>query len=213
MNNNQVQPWYYSWVTIIIALLFFWPIGIALIIMRSTSSKSSVFMGSTNKTKYYIGGGILILLGMSLFSSSKFMGFFMIVGGIALIYYAGKLTKRAERNRKYIEYIVNQDETSLDKIANMCNIQYDTVVKEISQLIKLGVLKNATIDESYRTISIVKAAAPTASRALESFAEAFAEPASSEVVVVKCPGCGAKLTLQRGTTVNCDYCDCPVSAN
>ena len=153
MNKNI--PWYYSTVAIVLAFIFFWPLGIVLLILRNSSNKQSVFLGSTDKKKYIIAGVVIILIGISMFSSkSFFMGFFMIIGGIALIVYAEKLKRKALRNRQYIDLIVNQGQTSLDSIANMCNINYDLVVKELKSLTSLGVLKNAVIDENYRTITI-----------------------------------------------------------
>lgn len=219
MDNNS-QSWYCSWWAIIIAFIAFWPIGIVLLILRNSKNKQSVFLGSTSKKKYIIAGVLLILFGLSYFSNNAFMGLFMIVGGIALIVYAEKLKKRGERNRKYIDLIVNQDETSLDKIANVCNIQYNTVVTELKQLIKINVLKNAVIDENYRTI-IIQRAPVQQENAFATFSNAMgmgtqatmsAAPVQNEKVTCTCPGCGAKIIRVKGTTENCEYCDAPIYA-
>jgi predicted transcriptional regulator len=228
MNETKHIPWYCSWVAIIIAFFIFWPVGIVLLIVRNTGSKQSAFMGSTNKKMYIIAGVVLILVGLSIFSSEKLVGFFFIVGGGALIYYAANLAKHAERNRMYIDLIVNQGETSLDKIANMCNIQYDTVHKEIKQLIVTNVLKNATIDDNYRTINIVRSSnsvnnggsmagmvnnvANMISWDTSSTENGNAQ-ASDEIITCKCPGCGAKMAIRRGTSINCEYCDTPITTN
>lgn len=218
MNNNS-QSWYCSWWAIIIAFIIFWPIGIVLLILRNGKNKQSVFLGSTSKKKYIIAGVVLILFGLSYFSNNAFMGFFMIVGGIALIVYAEKLKKRGERNRRYIDLIVNQGDTSLDKISNVCNIQYNTVVTELRQLIKIGVLKNAVIDENYRTIMIQRA--PVQQENLfESFTNAMGMESQAtstgtvqnEKVTCTCPGCGAKIIRLKGSTENCEYCDAPIYA-
>lgn len=217
MNNNT--PWYYSTWAIVLAFLFFWPLGIVLLILRNSSSKQSIFLGSTNKKKYIIAGIILIVLGLIYISSDNtFMGLFMIIGGIALIVYAEQLKKKAVRNRQYMDLIINQGQTSLDNIANMCNINYELVVKELRTLISLGVLKNAVIDENYRTITVQKqpVQAPqqnlqgTVSNLVDSIAGAVNQ--SSEEVMCVCPGCGAKVALRKGTTQNCEYCDMPIVA-
>lgn len=211
MNNNN-QPWYCSWWAIIVAFLFFWPVGIVLLILRNNQNKQSIFLGSTNKKLYIIAGIVLIFLGICSFSSSKMMGFFMIVGGIALIVYAEKLTKKAQRNRQYIELIVNQGETSLDKIASICNIQYDKVLKELTQLVNVHVLKNAVIDTTYRTITIQKMPVQQQDPLAAIPNMMNTATVQNETVTCTCSGCGAKVMLPKGAAVNCDYCDTPICA-
>jgi len=216
---NQ-QPWYYSWPVIILAFIFFWPVGILLIFLKSkNSSKQSVFVGSTNKKRYIIIGAILILGGLSTIGESALFGLFMLVGGIILILYAGKMAKRGVRNRKYIDMIVNQRETSIEKIASVCNVRYDIAVKELNQLQMLGVLKNAIINEGTRTIEMPQA--PQISQTMQQFQGGFDvfntfvqadNNVPVETVVVACPGCGAKVTLQKGSTATCEYCDTPISS-
>ena len=67
--NNNVTPWYYSWPVIIIAFIVFWPVGLALLILRNTGNKHSVFLGSTDKRKYIIAGVVLIVLAIVSFST------------------------------------------------------------------------------------------------------------------------------------------------
>lgn len=220
METNS-RPWYYSTWIIVLAFLFFWPLGVVLLILRSAGSKQSVFLGSTDKKKYIIGGACLILLGMMWISSgSTGMGLFMIVGGIVVIAYADKSKRRAIRNRQYIDLIVNQGQTSLDNIANMCNINYDLVVKELRTLITLGVLKNAVLDEMTRTITIQRVAPQIPQQNLQQTLSGLVDGVvgtqaseSAQMVACTCPGCGAKVAIRKGTTQVCDYCDSPIVAN
>lgn len=209
MNNNK-YPWYCSWAAIIIAFFFFWPVGIVLLILRNSQDKKSAFLGASNQKTYKIIGIVLIVFGVLGFTDDAAVGLFIIIGGIALIVYARKLAKQAERNRTYIDLVVNQGETSLDKIANICNIQYEEAVKELTKLVKVGVLKNAQIDENARTITIPRAV-PVQEDAYAPNT-ASAQGAQSERVTCTCPGCGAKVALVRGTTINCEYCDAPIVA-
>lgn len=180
-----------------------------------------MFLGSTDKKKYIIGGACLILLGMMWISSgSTGMGLFMIVGGIVVIAYADKSKRRAIRNRQYIDLIVNQGQTSLDNIANMCNINYDLVVKELRTLITLGVLKNAVLDEMTRTITIQRVAPQIPQQNLQQTLSGLVDGVvgtqaseSAQMVACTCPGCGAKVAIRKGTTQVCDYCDSPIVAN
>jgi len=211
--DNNIRPWYQSWWVIIIALLFCWPIGIGLIIFRNSQGKQSVFMGTTDKRKYILGGIALVFVGICwMMGGSVFLGLFTIVGGVALIVYADRLQKKAQRNRQYIELIVNRDETSLDKIASVCNVQYDIMLKELQTLINRNILKGAILDTNGRMITVrkevpVRSAMPYESG--NSSVEVVEAPVNVNVV---CPGCGAKHVIKKGETIYCDYCDTPITA-
>lgn len=199
---KQQTPWYYSWPAIIVAFIFFWPLGIILLIMKNKSSKNSIFVGSSNKKIYIILGVVLIIIGLSGFGTSISMGLFMILGGVALILYAGQMAKRANRNKQYIDMIVNQNIISLDTIASKNNISYDTVLKEVKQLITLGVLKGAKIDEIRHTITMIQSVkTPIGTQ----------DSQAPKYITVTCPGCGAKMSIQQGTTISCEYCDTPIT--
>lgn len=215
--NNNVTPWYYSWPVIIIAFIVFWPVGLILLILRNTGNKQSVFLGSTDKKKYVIAGIVLIVLAITSFSKSNgTMGVIYLAGGIALIAYANVLVRKSQRNRQYIDLIVNNNETSLDKIASVCNVQYDTAVKELKSLITFNVLKNATINEADRTITMVQQQPQqqTVTQFVNDVAAGFTG-ASEQAAPVSCtcPGCGAKVVVRPGQTVVCEYCDTPITAN
>lgn len=207
--DNNIRPWYQSWWVIIIALLFCWPIGIGLIIFRNSQGKQSVFMGTTDKKKYILGGIALIIVGICGFGSSAFWGLFTIAGGIALILYADRLQKKAQRNRQYIELIVNRDETSLDRIASVCNVQYDIMLKELQTLINRNILKGAILDTNGRNITVRREVPVRSAMPNTPVIEVVEAPVSVNVV---CPGCGAKHVIKKGETIYCDYCDTPITA-
>lgn len=207
--DNNIRPWYQSWWVIIIALLFCWPIGIGLIIFRNSQGKQSVFMGTTDKKKYILGGIALIFVGICGFGGSAFWGLFTIAGGAALIFYADRLQKKAQRNRQYIELIVNRDETSLDKIASVCNVQYDIMLKELQTLINRNILKGAILDTNGRNITVRREVPVRSAMPNTPVIEVVEAPVNVNVV---CPGCGAKHVIKKGETIYCDYCDTPITA-
>ena len=129
--NNTSYPWYLSWPAIIVVFIFFWPAAIVLIYLRTQSTKGGAFAAASNKKIYMILGGVLIVFGLLRFKNSVPMALFLIVGGAAMIYYANTLAKKASRNKSYIDLLVNQGETSIDKVANMLNVRYDIALKEI----------------------------------------------------------------------------------
>ena len=187
-----------------------------LIYLRTQSSKGGAFAAASNKTIYMVLGAILIVFGLMRIKGSIPMALFMIVGGAAMIYYANTLAKKASRNKSYIDLLVNQGETSIDKVANMLNVKYDVALKEIKTMKSLGILKGAAIDEQTRSVSIAKVQntageisgmVNSVTVALIGGASSAAASGSAETVEGACPGCGAKYTGPKGSTVTCSYCD------
>lgn len=214
--NNTTNPWYLSWPVIIIAFIIFWPAAIVLIYLRTQNTKGGAFAAASNKKLYIALGIILILMGLTRFDNSVIMALFMIVGGVAMIYYANTLAKKASRNKSYIDLIVNQGETSIDKIASVLNVKYDVALNEIKTMQSLGILKGANINEQTHSIAITKTKAAvneitdmvnSVTDALTGVASNSAAMPSKTVVEASCPGCGAKYTGAKGSTITCDYCD------
>lgn len=221
--NNSSYPWYLTWPAIIVVFFLFWPAAIYLIYLRTKNSKSDVFAAATNKKVYMAIGAVLILLGIGDIGKSTLMGLFMIVGGAAVIYYANTLAKKASRNKSYIDMIVNQGETSIDKIASMLNVKYDVALKELQTMKTLGVLKNATINEMTHTVAVertvttqnnlqgnIQNSIDQISGVMNGVTDALENATSTDAakaVTCACPGCGAKYTGVQGCTITCDYCD------
>lgn len=212
--NNHVRPWYYSTWFIIVMFFVCWPIAIGLLIFRNkniaASGKKTLFMGTTDRKKYIIVGIVMALVGLVSIKDHTFMGIALIAGGVALYFYSTELAKRSERNKKYIELVVNQGETSIDNIAGVCNTSYDKAAKELRILQEVGVLENVLIDEVARTIVLNKSQPVVNEPSEIDLGGIFGKPA--EMVTCTCSGCGAKVAIPRGKTVNCEYCDSPITA-
>ncbi|SHJ52258.1 hypothetical protein [Pseudobutyrivibrio xylanivorans] len=197
------NKWYLSIWFIVIMFIVFWPAGIALLILRNAGRKNAMFIGSTDKRKYILAGAGLIVLGIFQIKSSTVWGILMIIGGGALLYYSKTLVDKAERNKKYIDLIVNQREGSIDNIAGVCSISYDKAVRELKYLQTVGVLKNISIDEPNRVITLIESTQiPERNSIL-----------GQEEVTCTCPGCGATKLVIKGSTSCCEYCDTPMSAS
>ncbi len=213
---NHTYPWYLTWPVIIVAFIFFWPAGLVLIYLRTQSGKNGAFAAASNKKVYIVLGIVLLLFGLTRFKHSVPMALFMIVGGCALIYFANTIAKKADRNKSYIDLLVNQGETSIDKVANKLNVKYDVALKELQTMKSLGILKGAVIDEQTRSISMstVQNTAGEISNMVNSVTGAILGNASTDeasgtaqAAESPCPGCGAKYAGAKGTTITCSYCD------
>ena len=109
MDNKE--PWYISFVTIIIAFICFWPIGCALLYIR-WQKKSGTY---TAITRTLIACTIVLILigivGMSEFSSSNDSSdlilaiFLFIIPGAICGYFAWKRNNKSKIYNKYANYI------------------------------------------------------------------------------------------------------------
>ena len=217
MNNND--KWYYSWGVIIAALIFVWPLGIALIVMRTQNSKSGAFSATSDKKVYSTVGAVLIVIGvLALIGGGGAMAVFMIAGGGLLIYYSNQLAKKAARNKQYIDLVVNKGETNINKIAMIVNAGYDEVLKELKGLQSAGVLRSCAMNEAAHTITIVRQA-PRPMQPMynnmqmgmmgQGMQMGMGQPVPQMQpvsAVMKCPGCGAEYTGTKGSTLECEYC-------
>lgn len=206
MNTNKSYPWYLTWPAIIIAFILFWPVGIALIFFRTQKSKKGAFSTASDKKFYIIIGVILILIGLSSLSDSPSLALFMLIGGIALIVYSNALSKKAKRNKAYIDMIINNGETSIDKISSILNVKYDIALKELKTLQATGILKNITIDEQTHTITVQRPIQPQViiNQNIATSSQQTQQPIQVET---SCPGCGAKYVGFTGNQCICEYCD------
>ena len=209
MNNIDTSKWYFSTWAIIVAFIVFWPAGLALLILKNTKNKNAMFIGTTDKRKYMLGGAALVLIGIATISDHTLWGLLLIIGGAAMLYYSKTLVDKAARNRKYIDLIVNQHEGSIDNIAGVCSIPYDKCIKELKYLQTVGVLSNVSIDEANRVVNLIQTQ-PVIERS-QSILSQFAQ--APEEVTCTCPGCGAKVIVPKGASVTCEYCDSPITAN
>ncbi len=116
MNKNNISA-LYSWPVIILALCFFWPIGLFLIIKRVSLDKTAVVKSSSGKGMK-IAAIILIVLGcfgiMGSFDPFDFgsivVFLFFIAGGAVLLNKAKKIKAEGETIKKYLSIIVNGGE-------------------------------------------------------------------------------------------------------
>ena len=111
--NNKKS---YSWTTIVIVLFIFWPIGLIMLFSKLSNDKTASFGDGAGVIKFI--GVVLVLFGGLMFFTLLLGDATMIVGGLftgALFtvpgFYLIKKSKEVQnsgnKNRKYIELIIN----------------------------------------------------------------------------------------------------------
>ena len=212
-NNNNNLSGLYSWPVIILALIFFWPLGLFLIIKRASLDKKTA-MGSGKLIKGLgIASCCMAALGFLVSITDGFDGtdvgmiIFFAAAGAALLYLANKIKKDADSVKQYLNIIVNGGERQLDAIAAATGKQYDVVKKDVQKMIDKGFLKNAYINENTREV-VLPSAAPANTNVGQPTTN-MGTPTAVQTRVVACPCCGANNTVS-GTLGECKYCGTPL---
>ncbi|MCL2136975.1 MAG: hypothetical protein FWH40_05590 [Coriobacteriia bacterium] len=203
MNNQgttkKTLPNYIIWL-----LVFFWPIGLYLLYTHMTSDKTDLMRNSKILKNFGIGffifGAIstvsfLVRLDEFGISANILYIFFAIsfaVGGFMMIRLSQRKMLMAQRYRKYIAQIVNQDKRSLNDIAFALEIEYPEVVSDLEKMIELGFFTNAYIDEKSRSIVLP---------------DLLPNDKDDHIRVVRCSSCGGNNKLAANKPPICEYCD------
>ncbi len=211
MNNNGKVSFWYSWPVIILALCFFWPVGVFLIIKRvSTDRKTAMgagkLIGGLGIASYCIAAlGLLVCISDGFAGEDVVMILFFGAAGFALRKVAKKIKTEAENVKQYLSIIVNGNVRQLDTIASTTGKSYDVVHKDVKKMIDKGYLKNAYIDEGMREV-VLPNSTPVPQNNI-SVAATNTAPAQSKIVA--CPCCGANNTIY-GDMGECEYCGSPL---
>ena len=212
MNNNGKVSFWYSWPVIILALCFFWPVGVFLIIKRvSTDRKTAMgagkLIGGIGIASYCIAAlGLLVCISDGFTGEDVGMIIFFGAAGFVLRKIAKKIKTEAESVKQYLSIIVNGNVRQLDTIASTTGKSYDVVHKDVKKMIDKGYLKNAYIDEGMREV-VLPNNAPAPQTNVNNTATTNAAPAQSKIVA--CPCCGANNTIY-GEMGECEYCGSPL---
>lgn len=211
MNKNGKVSFWYSWPVIILALCFFWPVGVFLIIIRVSTDRKTAMVAGKLIGGFGIASYCIAAIGLLACISSGFAGedvvmiLFFGVAGFVLRAVAKKIKTEAENVKQYLSIIVNSNVRQLDTIASITGKSYDVVHKEVKKMIDKGYLKNAYIDEGMREI-VLPNSAPAPQNNVN-VATANVAPAQSKIVA--CPCCGANNTIY-GDMGECEYCGFPL---
>lgn len=205
MDNTQKTP---SWAAIVLWFIFFWPIGIYLLIKKLSTDKSATV---TNNGKILLAIGIFFVLGAFIMLSSLINGesdkstavggiLFYGIGGVLMIYASIKQKETGERYKKYIDIVINQGQTTIENIASQMQLSYEDTVKDLQKMIEKGYFKNAHIDYQNHEIIVENNQKSEESNWGNDIAEK----------VIKCPNCGGNNVIRIGRVCECDFCGSPI---
>jgi hypothetical protein len=208
------------WPVILLALVFFFPIGIVLLIMRILGDRgAALVMGSILAFVGWGGFFLFGLLGGIGFAQAQSQrgpiacGISVFLLGFALLGVLGsKLKARGSRVRRFVQLVINQGQTS---IASMTQIlgraDMPGVARELQQVIDSGYLPGVGID--YQTYTVQRSGMrpdgfqpPPLPGVVPGRA-----PAGGQVTFT-CRACGANnaVSVTPGVAPRCEYCDSPM---
>lgn len=209
MNENGKISGLYSWPVIILALCFFWPVGIFLIIKRVSVDKKTAMdagrlIGGIGIASYCIAGiGFIACLSDGFGSDDIGIILFFGIAGFALQKLSKKIKREAEDVRKYLSVIVNGNARQIDAIAFSMGKSYDVAKNDIQKLISKGYLKNAYINEGTREVILQGTACEESGNMMNTTS------VNVETKIIACPCCGANNTIV-GNIGECEYCGSPL---
>ena len=196
MNEQKKQV---SWGWIIFWCIFFWPVGIFLLIKRLGTDRTAPLKNSSTVMTVSI---VLIVLGcLALFNSvgaedglrtAAASLLIFVAPGAYLFYLSRKMKKDGEKYQMYLNIVVNQNISNMNEIARKSGLSYDTVESDLQTMITKGYFSNAYIDRETNSI-IVSSNEQTGS-------------GTTEYVVVNCPSCSAANKIIVGRVGECEYC-------
>ncbi len=210
MNEKGKISGLYSWPVIILALCFFWPIGILLLMKRvSVDKKAAMSVGrlisGIGIASYFIAAVMFIACLSDGFGSDD-IGIILFFGiaGFALRKVSRKVKKDAENVKKYLSVIINGNERQIDAIASSMGKTYDTAKNDIQKMIDKGYLKNAYINEGTREVVLPN-------NNIQAYVGMAANTTANNITprIVSCPCCGANNTI-IGDMGECEYCGSPL---
>lgn len=222
MDNNQQTT---SWTAVIIMLIIFWPIGLVLLFKKLNGDRSAQFSGGGVIT---VIGWILIVFGISgiaMMSDGSEMigpGIMMIVifgvPGFFLIKKGRKTKKQAEKSRRYIQLIVNEQVTDIQDLALRTRQSREQVINEVSDMMSKGTLGSARFNKSMTEIEIQQrtrrrhqpvnphpAVQPSNTRHSEPSRRREEPVKTFEPRSIRCSACSA-INFVDSLPAQCEYC-------
>ena len=215
MEKQKEVSGIYSWKSIILFLIFLWPVGIYLLYKRQTADNKTQLNAYS---KVIVIGWVLLAMGVvTLFAwaggdeelKDSLSGILLVLaGGIALLVWGRRMKVTALKYKKYIALVANQGMYRLNEIANAAVLPYETVKNDLNRMIECDYFPGAYLDENKDEIVLAAHAAGAGMQEATGTQAQYAQQ-GAEQRVVTCDGCGAK-NVVTGSLGRCDYCGSPL---
>lgn len=170
------------------------------------SSRPAVVLNTiAGKIASIVGYAITIILGLPLifgaYPDAGTVIFVLVIIGLAigLIIYGVKTKGRIKRFKKYINVISVENQTSLENIASITSQSIDFVTKDLQKMIDKKLFINAYIDKKSNEIILQKRNSKVTNNPVKNNAPV-------EMVSVICGSCGAANSVQKGVSIECEFC-------
>ena len=134
--------------------------------------------------------------------------------GVWLFTLSRKKSKLIKEFKKYVSAVSNDPDGYIPDIAASLGTSEDVVRKNLELMIKKKFFVNAFIDKDSNCIKILNrqnTAAVQQQRANIPYNTPI-QATPTEMVTVKCSGCGGINTLRKGEVGECDYCGSAIKA-
>ena len=208
MEKKSYQSGWYSWTAIVCMLIFFWPVGLYLLIRRISVNNvppEKLARGLLIGGWFCIGAGFL---GFPLYYIEHFTKEHLLMFsiyfpiGAVLLFLGFRKRNEANNTKRYLSMILEDHYRKLDEIAVVVGKPAERVREDLLRMIRKGSLPNAYINENTREIVLTKAKDPHLDKQMH--ADPMASKRPPKVVICRC--CGGRNTVPG----NCEYCGSPL---
>ena len=199
MKQDNNEPWYTSVAAVVIALIFFWPVGLVFLYLRLIKTKGKYL---TINYLLLIGSAFLILIGIiglsAYFETYEISDLLLatlmfLIPGMLCAYSWYKRKKKYKEYKIYLDYINARKKVKLDSLCNRLNVNYDTAVSNLTEMINKGLINGYLTDDDLIVNGV-------------NLADDLEDKIVKETKVIKCKECGAKNTVVVGEHKECEYC-------
>jgi len=188
-----------SIIWIVLSFMFFlFPLGVFLIGMRLSHNKKELLKGARTA----LGVAITFFALFFLFAFADYSGiedllysgYFFGLGAVITFVFSLRLRKQGNLYEKYRTAVELHRISELGKIAEAMELSWDTVIRDLRQMINEDIFPEAEIDEE-RGIFTLRVYTPD----------------NQETRAVQCSSCGATVVSILGRDTVCEYCGSPVT--
>ena len=209
----------FSWGIITLLLIFFFPVGIFMIVKKvTTESFNYAKNGKSLKTLGWIllcFAGIYLLMFMTgdlvAEDGGSIVGPILVViflfggGGILSLIKGNQYIKKGAKYNRYVSIINTSSDLFIDNIAAAYPTSFEEAAKDLQSMLDDGYFMNSYIDLNRRELIMPQKATTSNTIVNQQVAPTKSQPKS-----VKCQNCGATNTVVPGVVNECEYCGSPL---